>query len=93
MSIEQAVEAEVRLYDRLFTDPVPTAHEGQDYLEFFNKDSAKTITAYIEPSLRMAKPGGYFQFMRIGYFTSDADSTPEKPVFNQTVTLRDSYKP
>ncbi|MEO0726203.1 MAG: glutamine--tRNA ligase/YqeY domain fusion protein [Bacteroidota bacterium] len=93
VSIEHAVEAEVRLYDRLFTDPVPTGHEDRDYLEFFNKESLKTITAYIEPSLRMAKPGKYFQFMRLGYFASDDETTPEHPVFNQTVTLRDSYRP
>lgn len=93
VSIAQAVEAEVHLYDRLFTDPVPTNHEDQNYLEFFNKDSKQTITAYVEPSLRDAKPGQGFQFMRLGYYAADAETSAERPVFNQTVSLRDSYKP
>jgi glutaminyl-tRNA synthetase len=93
VSVGQAVEAEVRMYDRLFTDPVPTSHEDKDFLEFFNKESMKTITAYIEPSLSKAKPGQGFQFMRLGYFAADEDTTEAKPVFNQTVSLKDSYKP
>ena len=93
MSIGQAVEAEVRLYERLFTDPTPTSHEDTDYLEFFNPESLKTITAYVEPSLKDAKAGTAFQFMRLGYFAADEDTSNEKPIFNQTVTLKDSYRP
>jgi glutaminyl-tRNA synthetase len=92
VSLEQAVPAEVRLYDRLFTDPVPTDHEDKDFLEFFNPDSLRVITAFTEPSLASAQPGQQFQFMRLGYFTADADTTIGSPVFNQTVGLKDSYK-
>ena len=93
VSAGQAVEAQVRMYDRLFTDPIPTSHEDKDFLEFFNKESLKTITAYVEPSLSKAQPGQGFQFMRLGYFAADEDTTEAKPVFNQTVSLKDSYKP
>lgn len=92
VSIAQAVEAEVRLYDRLFTEPEPTAHEGVDYLEFFNKDSEEITTALVEPYLENPEAGHFYQFMRKGYFTADPDSKPGKPVFNQTVGLRSSYK-
>ncbi len=92
VSIAHAVEAEVRMYDRLFMDEDPTGHEDKEYLEFFNKDSLNTIEkAYVEPSLKEAKPGERFQFMRKGYFAVDQDSGPEKPVFNLTVTLKDSW--
>jgi len=92
VSIAQAVEAEVRLYDRLFTEPEPMAHEGVDYLDFFNKESEKITTALVEPYLINAEAGHFYQFMRKGYFTADADSKPGKPVFNETVGLRSSYK-
>lgn len=92
VSIEQAVKAEVRLYDNLFTDETPADHEGRDFLEFFNQDSLKTITAFVEPSLQNATAGQPLQFMRIGYFTADEETSPEKPVFNRTVTLRDGFK-
>ena len=92
VSAEHAVPAEVRLYDRLFSEPDPTGHEGQDFKDFLNPDSLQVIeTAYVEPSLKEAQPGDRFQFMRKGYYCVDPDRTDEKLVFNQTVTLRDSW--
>ncbi|PSR13103.1 MAG: glutamine--tRNA ligase, partial [Bacteroidetes bacterium] len=93
VSIAQAVKAEVRMYDRLFTDPNPTNHEDRDFLEFFNPDSLTVITGYAEPSLAQAAPGAAYQFMRLGYFVADESTRPDAPVFNQTVTLKDSYRP
>lgn len=93
VSATHALETEVRMYDKLFTDAEPTNHEDKDYLEFFNPDSLKVIEkAYVEPSLKDAKAGTQVQFMRKGYFTVDQDSTPEKLVFNLTVDLKSSYK-
>ena len=86
-----AVKAEVRLYDRLFTVERPDADEAKDFKEFLNPKSLETTTAYIEPSLTAAKPGERFQFERIGYFCADADGRPGAPVFNQTVSLKDSW--
>lgn len=92
VSIAHAKTAEVRLYDRLFTDPEPSSHEDREYLEFFNKESLETIEqAYIEPALAEVEAGERLQFMRKGYFRADDTHTPEKPVFNRTVTLRDSW--
>lgn len=92
VSIAHAKTAEVRLYDRLFTDPEPSSHEDKEYLEFFNEESLKTIEqAYIEPALAAVEAGERLQFMRKGYFRADDEHTPEKPVFNRTVTLRDSW--
>ena len=88
------VSAEVRLYDRLFTDPDPMKDGSDNYLKYLNPYSLKTVTAYVEPMLGDAKPGESFQFERTGYFCADsADSQPGKPVFNRTVTLKDGYKP
>ena len=92
VSVPHAKEIEVRNYDRLFTDETPTNHEDKDFLEFFNTESLKTITGYGEPALAKVKPGEQFQFMRIGYFCCDGDSTAEKMVFNKTVSLRDGFK-
>ncbi len=92
VSIPHAKEIEVRAYDRLFTDETPTGHEGKDFMEFFNEDSLSVSTGYAEPGLVKAKPGNTFQFMRIGYFCCDRDSTEDKMVFNRTVTLRDGWK-
>jgi glutaminyl-tRNA synthetase len=87
------VEAEVRLYDKLFSVPNPLAEEG-DFIDYLNPDSLKIVKAYIEPILAEAKPGERFQFERMGYFCVDTqDSAPGKPIFNRTVTLKDSYKP
>lgn len=87
-----AIDAEVRLYDRLFTDPKPDGHEDQDFLEFYNKDSLKVLTAKAEAELKNVVAGEQFQFMRKGYYVADESSTSDTPVFNRTVTLKDSWK-
>ncbi len=93
VSAAQAIDAEVRMYERLFTDPEPTSHEGKDFMEFVNPESLRVIShAQVEPGLRDAVSGQSYQFIRKGYFSADADSTPEKPVFNLTATLKDSWK-
>jgi glutaminyl-tRNA synthetase len=91
VSAKHAIEAEVRLYDRLFSDPEPAGHKDKSPVDFFNPDSLKVITGYVEPSLKTAKPMDQFQFQRLGYFNVDPDTTPEKLVFNRTVTLRDNW--
>ncbi len=91
VSARHALEAEVRLYDRLFTDETPDAHKDKDFLEFINPDSLQIIPAFVEPSLAEAKIGDRFQFQRMGYFNIDPDSRPEKLVFNRTVGLRDTW--
>jgi glutaminyl-tRNA synthetase len=91
VSAPQALEAEVRHYSHLFTDPQPDGHEDRDFLEFYNPDSLQVGKAYVEPSLKAAKPGDRLQFMRKGYFCMDQDSTPDKPVFNLTVGLKDAW--
>ena len=92
VSVPHAVEAEVRLYDRLFTDEAPAGHKDKDFLEFLNPNSLKVVTGYVEPHLKTVKVGDNLQFMRIGYFAVDNDSTEDKLVFNRTVTLRDNWK-
>lgn len=93
VSAAQALPAEVRFYDRLFTDPEPTSHEGKDYLEFFNKESLVVSNkVLVEPWLANVQVGDRFQFMRKGYFNVDDDSTSEQLIFNRTVTLKDSWK-
>ncbi len=90
VSAEQAKEVEVRLYDRLFNQENPD--KGENYLEALNPESMQTTTALIEPELLAAEPGTTFQFERVGYFTVDSeDSQRGKPVFNRTVTLRDTW--
>ena len=92
VSAAHAVPVEVRLYDRLFTVPDPLGDATRDFVEFLNPDSFKAVTAFAEPALTGALPGALFQFERIGYFCADArDSKPGKPVFNRTVTLKDSW--
>ena len=93
VSADNALPVEVRVYDRLFTIEQPDAEKDTDFLEFINPDSLKVVTAYAEPALKEVIAGEPLQFQRIGYFTKDEDSTEEKLVFNQTVTLKDSYKP
>jgi glutaminyl-tRNA synthetase len=89
---KQAVKAEVRLYDRLFNDEDPGGHKDADFKEFLNSESLKVLQeCYIEPFIKQAKPLDHFQFERLGYFNIDHDSTHEKPVFNRTVPLRDSW--
>lgn len=91
VSIEHAIEAEVRLYDRLFTDESPDTHKDKDFMEFVNPDSLQVLTGYLEPSLKNAEIEDRVQFQRLGYFCVDPDTTPEKLVFNRTVGLRDSW--
>ncbi len=92
VSVEQSVPAEVRLYDRLFSDENPDGHEGVDFKDFLNTDSLKVLTtAMVEPGLKSAKPLDKFQFQRLGYFCVDKDSREDKLVFNRTVPLRDSW--
>ena len=93
VSAKHAVSAEVRLYDRLFTVPDPTHIHDKDYKEYLNPDSISIIeNACLEASLADASKGVNYQFERKGYFILDSkDSSKEKPVFNRTVTLRDSW--
>ena len=91
VSIKHAVTAEIRMYDRLFTDETPDQHKDKDFMDFINPDSLKLITGYLEPSLQNAKVEDIFQFQRIGYFNVDKDSTAENLVFNKTVGLRDTW--
>ena len=93
VSARHGIAAEVRLYDRLFGHPTPdAAEEGGDYKAHLNPDSLRTLTqCCLEPSLASARPGDCFQFEREGYFCVDPDHSHEKPVFNRTVTLRDSW--
>ncbi|CEN38581.1 glutamine--tRNA ligase/YqeY domain fusion protein [Capnocytophaga cynodegmi] len=90
VSVPHALEAEARIYDRLFTVAEPDRQE-KDFLVYVNPDSLKVTTAYVEPSLKDAKVGEGFQFQRLGYFSLDPDSTPEKLVFNKTVGLKDTW--
>ncbi len=93
VSAEHAIEAEVRLYDHLFTKENPDdVAEGEDFKSNLNPNSLEVLTSCrIEPSLADAKPLSRYQFERLGYFCVDKDSTKEKPVFNRTVTLRDTW--
>ncbi|MFK2819064.1 glutamine--tRNA ligase/YqeY domain fusion protein [Flavobacteriaceae sp. LMIT009] len=91
VSVKHAVKAEVREYDRLFTDEAPDSHEGKTFMDFLNPNSLKIREAFIEPSLIEGKVGDRFQFQRIGYFNVDDDSTSEKLIFNKTVGLRDTW--
>ena len=92
VSAEHAVPIEVRLYDRLFTDPEPDGHKDRDFLEFINPNSLETVQAWAEPAVREAPPEQRYQFERLGYFCADRfDHQPGKAVFNRTVTLKDSW--
>jgi len=91
VAAEQGVPATVRLYDRLFSVPQPGAG-GRDFRDDLNPGSLSTLTGcMLEPALAGAAPGARFQFEREGYFVVDPDSTPDAPVFNRTVTLRDTW--
>ncbi len=92
VSASHAITADVRLYDRLFSVENPDkAEDGKTYLDYINPESLKTIQAKLEPSLA-GKPAGWScQFERTGYFCVDTDSTPDLPVFNRTVGLKDSW--
>ena len=88
-----AVDAEVRLYSNLFSDPEPDAAD-KNFLDCLNPDSLEILTGCkVEAGLEKAAAPAAYQFMRLGYFCPDKDSTPEHPVFNRSVSLKDSYKP
>ena len=93
VSAAHAVDAEVRLYDYLYTKADPSdAPAGQDFTANLNPNSLTVLTGCkVEPLLAESKPGDRFQFLRTGYFCADPDSTPGKPVFNRTVGLRDTW--
>ena len=92
VSISHAIEAEVRLYDRLFIDEAPDAHKEKNFLEFMNKSSLEIVKGFVEPSLLDVKPNDKFQFQRLGYFNVDKESTASKLVFNKTVGLKDAWE-
>jgi glutaminyl-tRNA synthetase len=90
VSAAHAREAEFRMYDRLFMKEDP--EEGDEgFLTCLNPASLQILNGYVEPSLAQTEPGDRFQFERLGYFCTDQDSTDEKPVFNLTVTLKDTW--
>jgi glutaminyl-tRNA synthetase len=92
VSADHYVEAEVRLYDKLFTVPDPAGQKDKDFKEFLNPDSLEVLpSCKIEPAVADLKPMDRIQFERLGYFCVDSDSTPEKMVFNRTVGLRDTW--
>ena len=93
VSASQAVEAEVRLYDHLFSESDPSViMSDENWTQHLNPDSLASLArCFLEPSLGDAGPGSRFQFERLGYFCVDVDSTTEAPVFNRTVTLRDQW--
>jgi glutaminyl-tRNA synthetase len=89
VSAAHAIDAECRLYDRLFTVPEPDA--GRDFKQFLNLHSLEVVTAKCEPSLKNAKPELRYQFERLAYFALDKDSAPGKLVFNRTIALKDAW--
>jgi glutaminyl-tRNA synthetase len=93
VSAAHAIDAEVRLYEQLFTRPMPGGEqEGGNFLDDLNPNSLEVLSAAkLEPSLRGAEVGSRYQFERLGYFCVDPDSTPERPVFNRTVALKDTW--
>jgi glutaminyl-tRNA synthetase len=93
VSAAHAVDAEVRVYDNLFSKENPTdVPEGHDFTENLNPNSLEVIAhAKLEPSLANAVAGSRYQFERLGYFCTDSDSKPGKPVFNRTVALKDTW--
>jgi glutaminyl-tRNA synthetase len=98
VSAEHAIEADVRLYDRLFTEPRPDAVRGDDgeyvdFRQFLNPESLKTVTAYVEDAVLKAAPESRFQFERLGYFVTDRYDHQQgvRAVFNRTVGLRDNW--
>ncbi len=92
VSASHALRAEVRLYDRLFTEENPEGEEGKHFLDFMNPKSLEVLAeCFVEPSLAEAAPETRFQFERLGYFVVDKDSTADKKVFNRTIGLKDSW--
>ncbi|MFV5696998.1 glutamine--tRNA ligase/YqeY domain fusion protein [Flavobacterium sp. ZT3R17] len=92
VSIEHALEAEVRLYDRLFIDEAPDSHKEKNFLEFMNPSSLQIVKGFVEPSLATVQSDEKFQFQRLGYFNVDKDTTDDKIVFNKTVGLKDAWE-
>ena len=91
VSAKHALETEIRLYDRLFSVENPDGDKEKDFMEFVNPESLQVIMGYVEPSLKSAGIQDKFQFQRIGYFCVDKESKEGQPIFNRTVTLRDSW--
>jgi glutaminyl-tRNA synthetase len=90
ISAAQAIPAEIRLYDRLFSEPFPDAGDS-DFLTCLNPNSAQSVKAWLEPGT-VATAGVVSQFERLGYFAVDSvDSTLERPVFNRVTTLKDTW--
>jgi glutaminyl-tRNA synthetase len=92
VAVSHAVEAEVRLYDRLFIDEAPDSHKEKNFLEFMNTNSLEIVKGFVEPSLATATIGDNFQFQRLGYFNVDKDAKDGKLVFNKTVGLKDAWE-
>lgn len=91
VSVKHGIPAEIRVYDRLFTDEAPDSHKDKEFMEFINPNSLKTVKAIIEPFLATAKKETFYQFQRLGYFAIDDESREEALVFNKTVGLKDSW--
>ncbi|GAA3566460.1 glutamine--tRNA ligase/YqeY domain fusion protein [Snuella lapsa] len=91
VSIQHALKAEVREYDRLFMDEAPDSHQDKDFMDFLNPKSLRLIEAFVEPSLKDARVGERFQFQRLGYFNVDDDASSGNLIFNKTVGLRDTW--
>ncbi|MDM1348228.1 glutamine--tRNA ligase/YqeY domain fusion protein [Myroides marinus] len=91
VSVPHAVEAEVRIYDRLFVDENPDGNKEVDFIDFINPNSLEVVKGYLEPSLSTAVEGDKFQFQRLGYFCVDKESSANALVFNKTVGLRDTW--
>jgi glutaminyl-tRNA synthetase len=91
VSAAHAIDVEVRLYDRLFTEPDPEA-DGRDFKSVINPHSLEVVTAKVEPSLKDANLNDRYQFERLAYFCLDKDSQPGRPVFNRTITLKDTWR-
>ena len=93
VSVADAEKLEVRLVDKLFTEPyMDSIEEGKDYKDYLNPDSMKVVSAYAEPALLKDESGIAVQFERVGYFVKDRDSVPGNPVFNKTAALKDTFK-
>ena len=92
VSVNHAIEAEVRLYDRLFIDEAPDSHKEKNFLDFINPESLQIVKGFVEPSLATAQCGDKFQFQRLGYFNVDKDSVAGKIVVNKTVGLKDAWE-